>query len=84
MTEEDERTEEEDGKWKIEQCSVGPETAIKSDISLFQLVKEYSTDKSDDPKEGTCPCQSCRCQRCQCQAAKRNCDPGVISLPIDS
>ena len=25
MTEEDERTE--DGKWKIEQCSVGPETA---------------------------------------------------------
>ena len=27
MTEEDERTEE-DGKWKIGQCSVGPETAI--------------------------------------------------------
>ena len=29
VTEEDERTEEEDGKWKIEQCSVGPETAIR-------------------------------------------------------
>ena len=53
----------------VEECTF----AIKSDLSLFQLVKEYSTDTSDDPKEGTC----------QCQAAKRNCEPGVISLPID-
>ena len=57
--------------------------AIKSDLSLFQLVKEYSTDTSDAPKEGTCQCQACRCQRCQCQAAKRNCEPGAVSLPID-
>ena len=63
----------------VEECTF----AIKSDLSLFQLVKEYSTDTSDDPKEGTCQCQPCRCQRCQCQTAKRNCEPGAISLPID-
>ena len=37
MTEEDERTEE-DGKWKIGQCSVGPETA-KTDTKITEGMK---------------------------------------------